>query len=197
MTTGVRVARGGPVTLPSVQRARLSSRLACASVRPTSAGTTHLPAGAPGRSRVFPRPMLFGTTSVNQIVPPGPAAIPPGRFSCVGSRNSLTVPLGVIRAISLVRNWVNHRSPPGPTVISRGPLPGSGISNLLILPLGVIRPILLDALSVNQALPSGPAVIPQGRLDAIRNSLISPAGVTRPILPTSARWTRRRLRGQP
>src|SRR5436309_2401970 len=66
------------------------------------------------------RPMLFPLTSVNHRLPSGPAVIPRGALTAVGTGNSVIDPAVVIRPIWLPPISVNHRLPSGPAVIHHG-----------------------------------------------------------------------------
>src|SRR5262249_3460586 len=122
-----------------------------------------------------------------QRLPSGPAVIPKGWLSGVGTgKGAKTVPAGVMCPIRLAVSKVNQRLPSGPAVISLGPMPVKGGSwNSATTPPGVIRPILLALISVNQRLPSGPAVMPQGPLLAVgtRDSVMLAA------VPVRLLWT--------
>src|SRR5215472_8277458 len=73
------------------------------------------------------RPILFPSISVNQILPSGPATMPPGPDAAVGTGNSVTVPEGVIRPVLFAPCSVNQRSPPG-TLQLRRRHPAFGVS---------------------------------------------------------------------
>lgn len=68
---------------------------------------------------VVMRPILFPRSSVNQTLPSGPATIPFGKHSSVGTRNSVMFPSTVIRPILLenIEYPVNQRFPSGPGAI--------------------------------------------------------------------------------
>ena len=63
---------------------------------------------------IRPMPVLV---SVNQRLPSGPAAIPSGAPSAVGTENSVSCPVGVIRPIWSAVLSVNQRLPSGPAAI--------------------------------------------------------------------------------
>src|SRR6266516_3249261 len=103
------------------------------------------------------------------------------------------LPVGVMRPILFPPTSVNHRLLSGPAVMLRSPQPSEnpqfvGRGNSLILPAVVLRPILFPKSSVDQRLPSGPAVMPRGRLFFVlmRNSVMAPPVVLRPILPADS-----------
>src|SRR5438876_1993292 len=130
--------------------------------------------------------------SVAQMLPSGPAVIVVGRLEGEGSGNSVMVPVGVIRLMSLpdppsaAPPTVNHRFPSGPAVMPAGKVAVAEIrTSVMVLGApGTMRPTLLAELSVNQRLPSAPAVMNCGELLAVgkRNSVMIPVGVIRPIL---------------
>src|SRR5437016_6696253 len=72
------------------------------------------------------RQILFAISSVNQMLPSGPAVIPIGKLK-VGVRNSVITPCGVIRATWLWFCSVNQKLPSGPRVIEIGWLSEDGI----------------------------------------------------------------------
>src|SRR5947209_6088881 len=121
------------------------------------------------------------------MLPSGPVAIPYGAApALMPLANSVTVPAGVMRPMRFPPDSVNHRLPSGPDVICSGERPVA-LPNSVTVPARVMRPIRSALSSVNQRLPSGPAAIPTGR--ALRempaaNSVITPAGVIRPMRPT-------------
>ena len=80
---------------------------------------------------------------MNQRLPSGPAAMPPGALSAVGIGNSVTTPAVVIRPILLPSASVNQRLPSGPAAMPDGRLLAVGIGNSVMTPAVVIRPILL------------------------------------------------------
>lgn len=69
--------------------------------------------------------MRSAAVSVNHSAPSGPAAMPKGPHSAVGSVNSVTRPAVVIRPIRCARYSVNHSAPSGPLLMTVGPLSGA------------------------------------------------------------------------
>src|SRR5207249_11048984 len=141
-----------------------------------SCGRAHLAVSSGGSSWAILPP----SSSRNQRVPCGPAAIALWKPSSVGIGNWLSLPVGVMRPMALPAHSLNQRLPSGPAVIPRGLLL-SGVGNSVTTPLVVIRPILPDTHPVNQRVRSGPAVIANGA-PPTGNSLIVLPGVVRPIL---------------
>jgi hypothetical protein len=82
------------------------------------------------------RPILLALYSVNQRLPPGPAAIPSGLLLAVGKGNSVIVPLGLMRPILLLLPSIDQRLPSAPAVISEGWLWAIGTGNSVMLPAG-------------------------------------------------------------
>ena len=128
------------------------------------------------------RPILLASSSVNQRLPSGPAAIPAGRCRPVGMGNSVMTPAVVIRPIWLPR-FGEPEVAVRPGRDTSWSAAGRGDRESVMTPAVVIRPIWLHADSVNQRLPSGPAAMPTGPLPAVGmgNSVMTPAGVIRPI----------------
>src|SRR5947209_1174163 len=67
-------------------------------------------------------PTWLPDCSVNQMLPSGPWAIPPGRVDAEGVGNSVTEPEVVIRPSWWAPNSVNQRLDDGPDVMRRGSL---------------------------------------------------------------------------
>src|SRR5260370_19602881 len=99
--------------------------------------------------------------SVNHTLPSGPGGMAYGRAP-EGMPNSVTAPIGVMRAMLRASCSVNQMLPSGPAVMARGRLASVGIGYSVIIPAGVMRPILFAVVSVNHRLPSGPAVMSDG-----------------------------------
>src|SRR6266851_4203516 len=142
---------------------------------------------------VVMRPILLAFSSTNQTLPSGPAVMPSGLLLAVGIPNVEKLPLGVMRPMALPSNSVNQRLPSEPAVMPSGPQPTENTQiairwNSVMTPAGVMRPIWFPSSSVNQRLPSGPAAMPRGKLLFVlmRNSVMAPAVVLRPILPTAS-----------
>src|SRR5262245_59562728 len=125
--------------------------------------------------------------SVNQMLPSGPAAIPPSVPVESVTTNSVTAPDGVIRPTDFVPVSVNQTLPSGPAVIAISSLP-AGSANSVTVPAGVLRPTLaLLPASVNHRLPSGPVTMADGRAatPVTENSMKVPSDVRRPIFAAS------------
>jgi hypothetical protein len=88
------------------------------------------------------RPIRLATSSVNQMFPSGPLAIPNGPAGA-GSGNSVIAPAVVTRPIWFASSSVNQRLPSGPAVMKRGELDAVGMGRRVTSPAGVIRPIRL------------------------------------------------------
>src|SRR5260370_40815674 len=102
----------------------------------------------------------------------------------------LTVPPPVkllMRAIALASSSANHMFLSGPAVMPFAFVLSVGIGYSEMPPVGVQRPMALKVPgSVNHRLPSGPPAIAYGRPPEGRpNSVMTPAGVTRPELCAS------------
>jgi hypothetical protein len=77
----------------------------------------------------------------------------------------------------------NQMLPSGPTAMPKGDAPVvMPAANSVNAPAVVRRPIRLLPNSVNQRLPSGPVVISKGLVPTLATSVMTPAGVMRPIL---------------
>src|SRR5262249_19359973 len=63
------------------------------------------------------RPIWLAFASVNQRLPSGPAAIPTGRLSAVGTGNSVTAPAVVILPIWFASDSVHQTLPPRPAAM--------------------------------------------------------------------------------
>jgi hypothetical protein len=87
-------------------------------------------------------PIFAPVNSVNQRLPSGPAVMPKGLLLAVGTVNSVTVPLVVIRPILLLLSSVNHNFPSGPVAMLTGSLLAVRPVNSVTVPLVVICPIL-------------------------------------------------------
>src|SRR2546423_90268 len=129
-------------------------------------------APAPGLPTMM-RPMAaLVSCSVNQMLPSGPDVMPVGwtfgeNAFGVGTGNSMTDPLVVIRPMALLPWSMNHRAPSDPAVMAVGaPLPESDGNSVTTWP-GVILPMRPWLCSVNQRLPSGPAAMPTGPAPAL------------------------------
>ena len=97
------------------------------------------------------RPMRLRWASENHTFPSGPATIPSGPASAVGTGNSVIAPDVAIRPILLPAFSQNHNAPSGAGVMPIGRLFGVGVSNSVKLPLfGFILPIFDVPLSQNQ-----------------------------------------------
>src|SRR5262245_13734168 len=105
--------------------------------------------------------MRFPCCSVNHRLPSGPEVISAGKPPDVGTGNSVTVPVMVIRPILLTPASVNQRLLSGPTAIPATSCV-TPVGSSVIVPDGVIRPILPELYSTNQTFPAGPATIPNG-----------------------------------
>ena len=112
------------------------------------------------------RPIL-PISSVNHILPSGPAAIPIGPLGAVGRGNSVMTPAVVMRPMAFASSSVNQRLPVGPIAMNAGRLGRVGVTNSVIMPPAVRRPMRSASNSVNQMFPKGPVVIPRGLLFAV------------------------------
>ena len=125
-------------------------------------------------------------TSVNQILPSGPAVIAKPQVM-LGSGDSVTEPEMAIRATlqELALVSVNQMLPSDPAAIPEANWVPRGNGKYVITPALVTAPIRQPAASTNQTLPSGPKeiawmfVIP----GVIANSVIVPPGVILPTFP--------------
>ena len=81
-----------------------------------------LPATASGTWLMTPavemRPILLALSSVNQMLPSGPAAMPNGVLLATGRTNSVMVPFVAIRPILLPAASANHSAPSPPAAIA-------------------------------------------------------------------------------
>ncbi len=111
------------------------------------------------------RPIFAAPSSVNQMFPSGPAAIPQGMADFVGTENSVIWQLVVTFAIRLPTASVTHRLLSDPVVIPTGRLPAES-GYVVTPPPDVTLPTTLVPYPTNQMLPSGPAVIPSGFVPA-------------------------------
>src|SRR5215470_15011199 len=96
--------------------------------------------------------ILLPLNSVNQRLESDPTAMPNGRESAVGIRNSEMTPAVVMRPILVLSNSGNQRLPSGPAVIVKTRV-AVGRGNSVMTPEIVTRPILWPEFSVNQRLP--------------------------------------------
>lgn len=71
------------------------------------------------------RPILSAAVAVNHNASSGPAAMPKGPESVVGSENSATEPSTPMRPIRCARYSVNQSAPSGPGVMIVGPQSGA------------------------------------------------------------------------
>src|SRR6516164_3600975 len=111
------------------------------------------------------RPMRLTLPSENQMFPSGPATMPSGPASAVGTGNSVTAPDVVIRPTLLPAFSQNHSVPSVAGAIPIGRLFRVGVSNSMKLPLpGFILQILDVPLSQNQRCWSGPNTMMYGLL---------------------------------
>ena len=142
------------------------------------------------------RPILFVEVCVNHTLPSGPAPMPRGLLEGVGIGKSVTTPFGVTRPIVLLENPVNHTLPSGPNAIpccapfeiGKDPVTCPAVDRRFTLLLLAAR---------YQRLPSAPAVMKFGLPPVLRgNSVISPAGVIRPIWLTLP-WVNHRFPSGP
>ena len=69
---------------------------------------------------VVMRPTIGSVPSVNHSAPSGPTTMPAGLPALEASRNSLTAPAGVTRAMPWRDESVTQRLPSGPVMISSG-----------------------------------------------------------------------------
>ena len=100
----------------------------------------------------FTRPVIHNA-------PSGPTVMPCGCTPGVGTVNSVTVPLVVIRPTWSVPAWVNHNAPSGPLVMKAGSVFAVGMVNSVIVPEVVIRADLVAVeLETDHSAPSGPTV---------------------------------------
>src|SRR6266851_2905789 len=114
-----------------------------------------MPGETPLNTPIFP-----WLCSVNQTLPSGPTAIPPGLLFAVGTGNSVIAFDVLIWPIALFALSVNHTL----SFTATSPLMTAFTGNCEITPAGVIVPTDLSASSVNHKLPSGPAAIHCGPL---------------------------------
>jgi len=98
----------------------------------------------------------------------------------LGSGNSATEPVGVMRPILSASSSANQRLPSGPTAIPSVWLVEDTTLNSVTVPVGVMRQTLPVPL-VNHRLPSGAAAMSAGSPAMERgNSVIVPVRVMRP-----------------
>src|SRR4051812_40859548 len=108
----------------------------------------------------------FPALSVNHRFPSGPQPMFCSAGFGVGTANSVTVPVGVMRAILPLPSLsasVNHMLPSGPATMPLVPAT-PGWENSVTRPLGVMRATLPKNDSANHRLPSGPAAMSFGGL---------------------------------
>ena len=96
-----------------------------------------------GASAARPILLALDEDSVNQRLPPGPAAMPNGPLFAVGVAYSVMAPAVVTRPILPTLSSVNQRLPSGPAAMPYGPLLAVGVRYSVTAPPGVMRPILL------------------------------------------------------
>ena len=114
------------------------------------------------------RPTLPADSSVNQMLPSGPAAMLSAPLLAVGIGCSVMTPAGVMLPIRLPPTpSANHRLPSAPAAIPCGSEEGLGRVNSVKAPEVVTRPTRLPADSANHRAPSGPAARPIGLLLAV------------------------------
>jgi hypothetical protein len=143
--------------------------------------------------------MSEGPPVVNHSAPPGPVVMPsigPRGQTGMGGQVKVTcvmAPAVVIRPIGLL---TKYSAPSGPVVMGEPAELPVGRGNCVAAPAVVIRPTEKTLVggkptlpvAVNQRLPSGPAVIPPRLPLKVAvgrgNSVMTPAGVIRPMMAT-------------
>ena len=102
--------------------------------------------------------------SVNQSWPSGPAAIPSGPETAIGSGNSVTARVAGLSIPILLASAtsVNQTLPSGPPAMPKSDEPAGRLTSTKAWLTGSIEPILLTACSMNQSRPSVPVAICPG-----------------------------------
>src|SRR5687768_8018456 len=90
----------------------------------------------------FKRPIVSEKAPVNQTFASGPAVMPNGPLSMVGTSNSTIAPVGEMAPTALPSRSVNQTLPSGPRASPAGELFGVGSENRVTVPSIARRPIV-------------------------------------------------------